>query len=116
MGPWKIGAGNELGAMSNSSSSQEPRRATAGSAGLDLRATSRLVLSPQMGVQLVDSDFRGPLSPGTQDPMWVLECLVRRIPENRKAEDVASMDDVGSAEPAVVDDIGPAVPPNGDCT
>ncbi|KAL6039564.1 hypothetical protein STEG23_002371 [Scotinomys teguina] len=33
---------------------------------------------------------------------------------DRKAEDVASMDDVGSAEPAVVGDIGPAVPPNGD--
>ncbi|KAL6030724.1 hypothetical protein STEG23_028883 [Scotinomys teguina] len=49
-----------------------------------------------------------------QDPMWVPERLVRRIPEDRKAEDVASMDDVGSAEPAVVDDIGPAVPPNGD--
>ncbi|KAL6034816.1 hypothetical protein STEG23_015259 [Scotinomys teguina] len=49
-----------------------------------------------------------------QDPVWVLERLVRRIPEDRKAEDVASMDDVGSAEPAVVDDIGPAVPPNGD--
>ncbi|KAL6079190.1 hypothetical protein STEG23_018344 [Scotinomys teguina] len=46
-----------------------------------------------------------------QDPVWVPECLVRRIPEDRKAEDVASMDDVGSAEPAVVDDIGPVVPP-----
>ncbi|KAL6070003.1 hypothetical protein STEG23_001512 [Scotinomys teguina] len=41
-------------------------------------------------------------------------CLVRRIPEDRKAEDVESMDDVRSAEPAVVDDIGPAVPLNGD--
>ncbi|KAL6089687.1 hypothetical protein STEG23_026098 [Scotinomys teguina] len=102
--------------MANSSLSQEPRRATAGSTGLDLRATSRLVLTPQMGVQLVDSDFQGPLSPGMdqQDPVWVPERLVRRIPEDRKAEDVASMDDVGSAEPAVVDDIGPAVPPNGD--
>ncbi|KAL6070013.1 hypothetical protein STEG23_001522 [Scotinomys teguina] len=49
-----------------------------------------------------------------QDPVWVPERLVRRIPEDRKAEDVASMDDVASAEPAVVDDIGPAVPPNGD--
>ncbi|KAL6090679.1 hypothetical protein STEG23_013556 [Scotinomys teguina] len=49
-----------------------------------------------------------------QDPVWVPECLVRRIPEDRKAEDVASMDDVGSAEPAIVDDIGPAVPQNGD--
>ncbi|KAL6044270.1 hypothetical protein STEG23_019950 [Scotinomys teguina] len=49
-----------------------------------------------------------------QDPVWVPEHLVRRIPEDWKVEDVASMDDVGSAEPAVVDDIGPAVPPNGD--
>ncbi|KAL6074387.1 hypothetical protein STEG23_037261 [Scotinomys teguina] len=48
-----------------------------------------------------------------QDPVWVPERLVRRIPEDQKAEDVTSMDD-GSAEPAVVDDIGPAVPPNGD--
>ncbi|KAL6084868.1 hypothetical protein STEG23_013076 [Scotinomys teguina] len=55
-------------------------------------------------------DFRS----DQQDPVWVLERLVRRIPEDRKAEDVASTDDVGSAEPAVVDDIGPAVPPNGD--
>ncbi|KAL6093370.1 hypothetical protein STEG23_023775 [Scotinomys teguina] len=73
--------------MTNSSSSQEPQRATAGSAGLDLCATSRLVLTPQMGVQLVDSDFRGPLSPGTdqQDPVWVPEHLVRRIPEDQKS-------------------------------
>ncbi|KAL6040204.1 hypothetical protein STEG23_016021 [Scotinomys teguina] len=28
-------------------------------------ATIRLVLTPQMGVQLVDSDFQGPLEPGT---------------------------------------------------
>ncbi|KAL6073979.1 hypothetical protein STEG23_020471, partial [Scotinomys teguina] len=75
-----------------------------------------LVLTPQMGVQLVDSDFQGPLSPGTdkQDPVWMPERLVRRFPEDRKAEDVTSMD-VGSVEPTVVDDIGPAVPPNGDC-
>ncbi|KAL6092676.1 hypothetical protein STEG23_038231 [Scotinomys teguina] len=52
--------------------------------------------------------------PDQQDPVWVPERLVRRIPEDRKAEDVASMDDVGSAEPAVVYDIGPPVPPNGD--
>ena len=36
-----------------------------GSAGLDLRATSRIVLTSQMGVQLVDSDFKGPLDPGS---------------------------------------------------
>ncbi|KAL6067039.1 hypothetical protein STEG23_031274 [Scotinomys teguina] len=53
-------------------------------------------------------------SPGPAGSRVGARCLVRRIPEDRKAEDVASMDDVGSAEPAVVDDIGPAVPPNGD--
>ncbi|KAL6091908.1 hypothetical protein STEG23_030275 [Scotinomys teguina] len=54
------------------------------------------------------------LSEDQQDPVWVPEHLVRRIPEDHKAEDVASMDDVESAEPTVVDDIGPAMPPNGD--
>ncbi|KAL6035661.1 hypothetical protein STEG23_036992 [Scotinomys teguina] len=54
------------------------------------------------------------LAQDQQDPLWVPERLVRRIPEDRKAEDVASMDDVKSVEPALVDDIGPAVPPNGD--
>ncbi|KAL6079502.1 hypothetical protein STEG23_037075 [Scotinomys teguina] len=95
--------------MANSSSSQEPWRATAGSAGLDLRATSRLVLTPQMGVQLVDSDFRGPLSPGT-----VPERLVRRVLEDQKAEDVVSMDDTGTMEPAAAAAADPAEPPNGD--
>lgn len=42
-----------------------PRQATAGSAGLDLRSTTRLVLSPQMGVQLISTDFKGSLEPGT---------------------------------------------------
>ncbi|KAL6094044.1 hypothetical protein STEG23_037240 [Scotinomys teguina] len=57
---------------------------------------------------------RGTNAEDQQDPVWVPERLVRRIPEDWKAEDVASMDDIASAEPAVVDDIGPAVPPNGD--
>lgn len=51
--------------MASTSPSQEPRRATSGSAGLDLRATTRLVLTPQMGAQLIDSDMKGPLQPGT---------------------------------------------------
>lgn len=42
-----------------------PRRSTPGSAGLDLRATTRVVLTPQMGVQPIPSDFRGPLPPNT---------------------------------------------------
>lgn len=44
---------------------ESARRATRGSAGLDLCATTRLVLTPQMGPQLVDSDFKGPLPEGT---------------------------------------------------
>ena len=51
--------------MANTQAPQESRRATAGSVGLDLHATTRLVLTPQMGVQVVDSDFAGPLQPGT---------------------------------------------------
>lgn len=35
-----------------------------GAAGLDLHAATRLVLTPQMGIQLVDTDFKGPLEPG----------------------------------------------------
>jgi dUTPase len=40
---------------------QKPRRATLGSAGLDICATSRVILTPQMGCQPISSDFRGPL-------------------------------------------------------
>lgn len=36
-----------------------------GSAGLDFRSTTRLILTPQMGVQLIESDFQGLLEPGT---------------------------------------------------
>ena len=51
--------------MAVPSPSKGPWRATAGSAGLDLRSTSRLVLTPQMGVQIIDTDFKGPLDPDT---------------------------------------------------
>ncbi|XP_012368771.1 uncharacterized protein LOC105741326 [Octodon degus] len=44
---------------------REPRRATSGSAGLDFHATARLVLTPWMGIQLVETDFQGPLAQGT---------------------------------------------------
>lgn len=57
--------GKEPRAVAGPQTSQTPWRATAGSAGLDLRATTRLVLTPQMGVQIVESDFQGPLDPGT---------------------------------------------------
>ena len=36
-----------------------------GSAGLDLRSTTRLILIPQMGVQIVSTDFKGPLPENT---------------------------------------------------
>ena len=48
-----------------SPSSERPRRATTGSAGLDLHSTTRLVLTPQMGVQPIDTDFKGPLPKDT---------------------------------------------------
>lgn len=44
---------------------EEPRRATTGSAGVDICATTRLVLTPKMGVQIVESDFKGPLQKET---------------------------------------------------
>ena len=57
--------GHVSGDVAFSPTSERPRRATAGSAGLDIRATTRLVLTPRMGIQLVETDFRGPLDPGT---------------------------------------------------
>lgn len=51
--------------MAQLQTSQRPRRATAGSAGLDLCATARLILTPKMGVQAIESDFQGPLEEGT---------------------------------------------------
>ncbi|XP_032771786.1 deoxyuridine 5'-triphosphate nucleotidohydrolase-like [Rattus rattus] len=51
--------------MAVTSPSKGPRRATKGSAGLDLRTTTRLVLTPRMGVQLIETDFKEPLEPGT---------------------------------------------------
>lgn len=41
------------------------RRATTGSAGLDLCAASGLVLTPEMGVQILDTDVSGPLQKDT---------------------------------------------------
>ena len=45
---------------------EQPRRTTRGSAGLNLSSATRLILTPPpMGVQLVDSDFKGPLPADT---------------------------------------------------
>ncbi|KAL6058265.1 hypothetical protein STEG23_030902 [Scotinomys teguina] len=70
-GPANIWGNGDPGAehhprtVANSPPPQKPRRATAGSAGLDLRAATRLVLTPQVGVQLLETDFAGPLNPDT---------------------------------------------------
>ena len=42
-----------------------PMRATSGSAGLNLCSTTRLILTPKMGPQLIGTDFKGPLPPNT---------------------------------------------------
>ena len=42
-----------------------PRRATTGSAVLDICANTRLILSPEMGVQMISSDFKGSLPKNT---------------------------------------------------
>ena len=41
------------------------RRATEGSAGLDLRTTTQFMLIPQMGVQPIPTDYKGPLPSGS---------------------------------------------------
>ena len=75
-GPPPTGAANKWGSggaecepdsrtMSFPHSSERPWRATKGSAKWDLSSTSRLVLTPQMGVQLIDTDFKGPLASDT---------------------------------------------------
>jgi dUTPase len=42
-----------------------PRRATTGSVELDICATTRLVLTPEMCVQMIVSNFKGPLPKNT---------------------------------------------------
>lgn len=44
---------------------EQPRMAMRGSTGLDFSSATLLVLTPHMGVQLVDSDFKGPLPADT---------------------------------------------------
>ncbi|XP_013004720.1 deoxyuridine 5'-triphosphate nucleotidohydrolase-like [Cavia porcellus] len=44
---------------------EQPVRATPGSAGVDLCAASGLILTPEMGVQLIETSFKGPLPPNT---------------------------------------------------
>ena len=41
------------------------RETTAGSTGLDLHSTTRLVLTPQMGIKPIETDFKDPLSKDT---------------------------------------------------
>jgi hypothetical protein len=55
----------ERGDLANIETSPQPRRATEGSAGLDLHSTTRLVLTPQMGTQVIETDFKGPLQKDT---------------------------------------------------
>ena len=67
-GPHTPGPSNVWGAPTGGSlalSANDPRRATTGSAGLDIRATTRLILTPEMGTQVVESDFKGPLPEDT---------------------------------------------------
>lgn len=68
MGPITPGPSNVWGATTggpHALPADKPRRATKGSAGLDIRATTRLVLTPEMGTQVVESDFKGPLPVNT---------------------------------------------------
>ena len=68
MGPITPGPSNVWGASTGSPHAlpaDEPRRATKGSTGLDIRATTGLVLTPEMGTQVVESDFKGPLPVNT---------------------------------------------------
>lgn len=52
-------------AQPESSDALPPWRATKGNAGLDLSSTTRLILTPRMGTQVVDTDFKGPLPADT---------------------------------------------------
>ena len=53
------------GDLANIETSPQPGRATEGSAGFDLHSTTRLVLTPQMGTQVIETDFKGPLQKDT---------------------------------------------------
>ena len=68
-GPTNIWGSGKLprggGDLANIETSPQPRRATEGSAGLDLHSTTRLVLIPQMGTQVIETDFKGPLQKDT---------------------------------------------------
>jgi dUTPase len=67
-GPQIYGAGQLPGGggdLANIETSLHLQRATEGSAGLDLHSTTRLVLTPQMGTQVIETDFKGPLQKDT---------------------------------------------------
>ena len=72
VGPTSPGPSNIWGSserpeeiLAVSPSSEKPRRATTGSAGLDLHSTTTLILTPQLVVQPIDTDFKGPLPKDT---------------------------------------------------
>lgn len=56
-----------------------PRRATKGSAGLDLSSTTRLVLTPRMGTQMVDTDFKGPSKQNLEGSQKLKACAKIKI-------------------------------------
>lgn len=64
-GPKNIWGGPEPSSVPKPPTPLPIRRATTGSAGLDLNATSGVVLTPNMGVQIIDTDMKGPLPKGT---------------------------------------------------
>ena len=64
-GPKNIWGNSELNGSPQYDSIIPKRRATKGSAGLDLRATSGLVLTQDMGVQVIETDMSRPLEQGT---------------------------------------------------
>jgi dUTPase len=68
-GPTNIWGGGQLpgggGDLANTETFPQPQRATEGSAGLDLHSTTRLVLTPQMATQVIETNFKGPLEKDT---------------------------------------------------
>lgn len=57
--------GEDTGSRQLSPFSRPPRRATTVSVGLDVCSTTRLLLTPKRGTQLINTDFHGPLPPNT---------------------------------------------------
>ncbi|XP_012892095.1 PREDICTED: uncharacterized protein LOC106001575 [Dipodomys ordii] len=64
-GPKNLRGVSDSGSRTAPAATPQPKRATSGSAGLDLCATSGRVLTQQMGIQVVETDMTGPLDEGT---------------------------------------------------